>query len=150
MDTVLEAYAHSRVERPDPNLLVRARLAGELGQLAAFISAVGRDDTAAIEVLTTQLRRLEAEVQSAAPDDYHRTSLAPVRPRSRPTPVPVIDPDEATADLEDDVHPPAGEDDLHEEGPPAGQAHDAAAAEATRRLANDHRSHAWLALVELR
>lgn len=128
MDTVLEAYAHSRVERPDPNLLVRARLAGELGQLAAFISAVGRDDAAATEVLTTQLRRLEAEIQSAAPDDYHRTSLAPVRPRTRPTPVPAIEPDEAAADLEDDVRPPAGEDDLHEEGHHEAPIHDSAPA----------------------
>ena len=31
VETVLEAYSHTRVERPDPNLLVRARLVAELG-----------------------------------------------------------------------------------------------------------------------
>ena len=31
VETVLEAYAHTRVERPDRHLLIRARLASELG-----------------------------------------------------------------------------------------------------------------------
>lgn len=125
-DTVLEAYAHSRVERPDANLLVRARLAGELGQLAAFISAVARGDAAATEVLATQLRRLEAEVHADASDDYRRTSLAPVQPRSRPTPPPALETDEEVDDIEDDVHPLFDDDaDIEAEAEDADQELDA-------------------------
>ena len=44
VETVLEAYAHARVERPDANLLVRARLVAELGMLAALMGGLARQD----------------------------------------------------------------------------------------------------------
>ena len=79
VETVLEAYSHTRVERPDPNLLVRARLVAELGLLSTMMVALARKDAGAVEVLTTQLRRLDDAVHaSEEPDDYRRTSLAPV------------------------------------------------------------------------
>jgi macrolide phosphotransferase len=96
LETVLEAYAHARVERPDANLLVRARLVGELGLLSALMRGVARQDAGAVEVLTTQLRRLDDAVHGVEEqDDYQRTSLAPVgmRPTTRP-PALVVDEDE--------------------------------------------------------
>ncbi|HEX6917134.1 MAG TPA: macrolide 2'-phosphotransferase [Phycicoccus sp.] len=98
VETVLEAYAHARVERPDANLLVRARLAAELGLLSALMGGLARRDVGAVEVLTTQLRRLDDEVHAARErgDDYRSTSLAPVALRIRPKPPPalVVDDDE--------------------------------------------------------
>ena len=96
LETVLEAYAHARVERPDANLLVRARLVGELGLLSALMGGLARRDVGAVEVLTTQLRRLDDAVHGVEEhDDYQRTSLAPVgiRPTTRP-PALVVDEDE--------------------------------------------------------
>ena len=96
LETVLEAYAHARVERPDANLLVRARLVGELGLLSALMGGLARQDVGAVEVLTTQLRRLDDAVHGVEEhDDYQRTSLAPVgiRPTTRP-PALVVDEDE--------------------------------------------------------
>ncbi len=92
VETVLEAYAHARVERPDANLLVRARLAAELALLASLMNALARKDVGAVEVLTTQLRRLDDEIHAARErgDDYHATSLAPVALRTRPAPPPAL------------------------------------------------------------
>ncbi len=94
LETVLEAYAHTRFERPDPNLVVRARLVAELQLLADLMAALGRRDAGAVEVLTTQLRRLDDAVHpNEEPDDYRRTSLAPVgiRPRTAAPPALVVD-----------------------------------------------------------
>ena len=102
VETVLEAYAHARVERPDANLLVRARLVAELGLLAALMHGLARQDAGAVEVLTTQLRRLDDAVHSDEEehDDYRRTSLTPVgiRQRSARPPALVVD-DEDDEDL---------------------------------------------------
>src|SRR5580765_3297306 len=90
LETVLEAYAHARVERPDANLLVRARLASELGLLAELTRALTAGWDEAADAHTAALRRLDDEVhaQDAAEDDYRRTSLAPTSATSgsrRPT-----------------------------------------------------------------
>ncbi|GAA4396525.1 hypothetical protein GCM10023153_19600 [Ornithinibacter aureus] len=91
VETVLEAYAHARVERPDTNLIVRARLVAELGLLGTLMTALSRKDAGAVEVLTTQLRRLDDAVHAGEePDDYRRTSLAPIGIRTRPTPPPAL------------------------------------------------------------
>jgi macrolide phosphotransferase len=108
VDTVMEAYAHARVERPDPNLLVRARLAAELGLLSALMDGLARKDVGAVEVLTTQLRRLDDEVHAARDrgDDYRTTSLSPVALRVRPAPPPALvvddDDDDELPEVEDD------------------------------------------------
>jgi aminoglycoside phosphotransferase (APT) family kinase protein len=97
LETVLEAYAHARVERPDPNLLVRARLVAELTVLAELMRADTRGDELAVEGLSSRLRRLDEEVHAEDPsDDYRRTSLTPVALRSRAVPPP------EAADEEDD------------------------------------------------
>lgn len=101
VETVLEAYAHARVERPDPNLLVRARLAHELGILAQLMRADARDDQAAVEGLSVRLRRLDDEVHAEDPaDDYRRTSLTPVALRGRSTPPPVLDEEDDDEDVD--------------------------------------------------
>jgi hypothetical protein len=110
VETVLEAYSHTRVERPDPNLLVRARLVAELGLLSTMMVALARKDVGAVEVLTTQLRRLDDAVHaSEEPDDYRRTSLAPVGLRRRTAPPPALvvdDDDEDLPELEADADEP--------------------------------------------
>ncbi len=84
VDAVYEGYAHSRVERPDPNLLVRARLHGELSLLRELMDALARRDEAGVEELTGRLRRLDDQVHSLeeSSDDYRRMSLDPTRPRA--------------------------------------------------------------------
>ena len=101
VETVLEAYSHTRVERPDANLLVRARLVAELGLLTTLMVALTRKDAGAVEVLTTQLRRLDDAVHppSEEPDDYRRTSLAPVGPRRRTAQPPALVVDDDDEDL---------------------------------------------------
>ena len=97
LETVLEAYAHARVERPDPNHLVRARLVAELTVLAELMRADTRGDELTVEGLSIRLRRLDEEVHAEdASDDYRRTSLTPVALRSRAVPPPEV------ADEEDD------------------------------------------------
>ncbi len=117
VETVFEAYAHARVERPDANLLVRARLVAELGLLGSLMTALSHQDVGAVEVLTTQLRRLDDAVHTAeagAEDDYRRTSLAPVGVRSRPKPPPALvvdDDDEDLPHLDDDASVPDADHD---------------------------------------
>ena len=108
VETVFEAYAHTRVERPDPNLLVRARLVAELSMLRSLMGALARKNVGAVEVLTTQLRRLDDSVHTAeasGEDDYRRTSLAPVSLRTRPKPPPAL-----VLDEDDDELPMLDED----------------------------------------
>ncbi|KGN34961.1 aminoglycoside phosphotransferase [Knoellia sinensis KCTC 19936] len=104
LETVAEAYAHARVERPDANLLVRARLVAELNVLADLMRADARDDTPAVDALSSRLRRLDDEVHAADPsDDYRRSSLTPVALRERTTPPPaVVDDDEDEESVEFD------------------------------------------------
>ena len=64
VDTVLEAYAHTRVDRPDRNLVARARLVGELRLLARLVEAVSAKDAEAIRDGEAVLRELEVSVTS--------------------------------------------------------------------------------------
>jgi len=60
-DTVLEAYAHARVDRPDKHLERRARLAGELTLVSELLTAVGSKDQGGIEACAGRLRKLDAD-----------------------------------------------------------------------------------------
>lgn len=112
LETVIEAYAHARVERPDANLLVRARLVSELALLGSLMDAVTRRRLDVADALTSELRHLEDQL-SAQSGDYRQLSLHPVPTRPRPTPPPalLVEDDE---DDEDDVDDP---DDAAVDGP---------------------------------
>ncbi|CCH77391.1 Macrolide 2'-phosphotransferase [Nostocoides japonicum T1-X7] len=92
LETVMEAYAHTRVERPDPNLLVRARLASELSLLTALMHAISAGFDEAADAHAAALRRLDEEVHAheEAENDYRRTSLEPVAPARRSVPPPPV------------------------------------------------------------
>lgn len=57
VETVAEAYAYARSERPDPHLLARAHLAAELGWVTRLLDALGRGDLVAAEAATAQLHQ---------------------------------------------------------------------------------------------
>lgn len=63
LDTVLEAYAHARVERPDPHLELRARLAGELRQVSALLAATAVNDSDLVLARSAALRRLDEQTR---------------------------------------------------------------------------------------
>ena len=62
VDSVLEAYAHARVDRPDQHLERRARLAGELRLVSALLAATARAqgaDQGTVASCAARLRRLD-------------------------------------------------------------------------------------------
>lgn len=67
LDTVLEAYAHSRADRPDRSLQQRARLIHEMQVVRTMMTLVAAGDDAGAEEHATQLRRLDERL--AAEDE---------------------------------------------------------------------------------
>lgn len=80
VDAVFAAYAQVRVERPDPHLLARARLAGELDLLAQLMRAVSNRDDVVTEALTARLRRLDDAVHDER--QARRLRIVPAPPVS--------------------------------------------------------------------
>ncbi len=71
VDTVMEAYAQARVDRPDRHLLVRARLVSELRHLGRLMSATAAGDRTAADRHAAALRALDERVNgegSTVPD----------------------------------------------------------------------------------
>jgi macrolide phosphotransferase len=64
VDSVLEAYAHARVDRPDKHLERRARLAGELRLVTALLAATAAQDAATVDSCASRLRRLDEHTAS--------------------------------------------------------------------------------------
>lgn len=62
LDTVMEAYAHTRMERPDRHLQRRARLVHEMQLVRSMMAAVAAGDEAAAESHAARLRRLDDEL----------------------------------------------------------------------------------------
>ena len=83
VDTVLEAYAHARVDRPDKHLELRARLAAELRLVSELLTAVGSKDHGGVEVCAASLRELEANTFDQAVDEDPVSHTPPSPP---PTP----------------------------------------------------------------
>jgi len=81
-DTVLEAYAHARVDRPDKHLERRARLAGELKLVSELLTAVGAQDQGGIEACAARLRQLDADTFEEDLDEavVHPTPAVAVPP----------------------------------------------------------------------
>ncbi|MEO7130171.1 MAG: phosphotransferase [Dermatophilaceae bacterium] len=59
LDVALEAYAQSRVERPDPHLLTRARLAAEMSVIRRLLSALSAGDLPRVDEAAEFLRELD-------------------------------------------------------------------------------------------
>ena len=59
VDTVMEAYAHARVERPDRHLQQRAKVIGEMQLVRAMMTAVAAGDDEGAEEHAMHLRRLD-------------------------------------------------------------------------------------------
>ncbi|MGN6753851.1 MAG: phosphotransferase [Intrasporangium sp.] len=65
LDTVLEAYVQSRVERPDGNLVRRARLAAEMSLVHALLRALSAGETRLVEHVAAELRDLDERIEEA-------------------------------------------------------------------------------------
>ncbi len=64
LDSVLEAYAMARVDQPDRNLPLRARLAGELALARWLLHGVRADDSSVVDDAVSMLRELASDVGS--------------------------------------------------------------------------------------
>lgn len=64
VDCVLEAYAQSRVERPDNNLVSRARLAGEMALVRTLLRALSAGQLGVVERVSESLRDLDAQTEA--------------------------------------------------------------------------------------
>lgn len=104
LETLVEAYAHARSERPDPHLLQRARLGGEMRLLSALMAAVAARDRLLVERHAVALRRLDDRVreEQAAADDYRRPEPEPSRPAAAAGAVPPVSVPPVVVDEEDD------------------------------------------------
>ena len=94
LETIMEAYAHARSERPDPHLLTRARLVAQMRGLGELMAAVNSGDRLLVERHAAALRRLDEQLhaEDEATNDYRREVLAPAsRPVSRVVVPPVVD-----------------------------------------------------------
>jgi len=105
-DSVLEAYAHARVDRPDKHLERRARLAGELKLVTDLLTAVGAGRQSDIEACSERLRRLDS-TSLDTPDDESVVPTVPTVQAShdRPQRPTEPEPDERTAEHPDSDHP---------------------------------------------
>ncbi|WP_369056336.1 macrolide 2'-phosphotransferase [Kineococcus terrestris] len=65
LESVLEAYAHARVEAPDPDLLVRARLAGELALARWLLLGLRTEDEEVVEDARRMLDELDSHADAA-------------------------------------------------------------------------------------
>lgn len=104
-ETVLEAYAHARVERPDKNLEQRARLAAEMRLVTELMAAVSSDDRRLVERQAAALRRLDDQIhaeEEAASDYRHDEGVRPARTGPVLVPPHLTD-DEHDSDEDDDV-----------------------------------------------
>jgi macrolide phosphotransferase len=76
-DSVLEAYAHARMDRPDKHLERRARLAGELKLVAELLNAVGSGNDTRIQACADRLAQLDSEtLQEKEPEPVVPTAPA--------------------------------------------------------------------------
>jgi aminoglycoside phosphotransferase (APT) family kinase protein len=86
-DSVLEAYAHARVDRPDKHLERRARLAGELKLVSELLAAVGSKKLGAVKECVRKLQRLSVD----GFDDQGDELVVPTAPSTHPVPMETID-----------------------------------------------------------
>ncbi len=81
LDSALEAYAESRIERPDVHLVRRARLAAEMSPLRTLLHALASGQLDVVERTADELRALDARVE--ADDRRHALEDAERSERTR-------------------------------------------------------------------
>ncbi len=81
LDSVLESYARSRVERPDAALVARARLAAEMTSLRTLLRALSSGELALVERTAERLRDLDERIEQD--DARHAREDAARSARSR-------------------------------------------------------------------
>jgi aminoglycoside phosphotransferase (APT) family kinase protein len=81
LDSVLESYARSRVERPDGALVARARLAAEMTPLRTLLRALSSGDLVLVERTAGRLRTLADRIEQD--DERHAREDAARSERSR-------------------------------------------------------------------
>ncbi len=81
LDSVLESYARSRVERPDAALVARARLAAEMTPLRTLLRALSSGELALVERTAERLRDLSEHIEQD--DARHAKEDAARSERSR-------------------------------------------------------------------
>ncbi|GGM91980.1 hypothetical protein GCM10009721_17120 [Terrabacter tumescens] len=95
LDAVLEAYAASRIERPDGHLVRRARLAAEMAPLRRLLHALAAGQLDVVERTADELRSLDEQVEADdrrhAAEDAERTERTR---RARERAVAALDPDD--------------------------------------------------------
>lgn len=69
LESVLDAYGPSRIDRPDPHLLDRARLASELRLVRRLLRALAAEERTVVEQAAQDLRSLEERVFSAGSEE---------------------------------------------------------------------------------
>lgn len=79
LQSVLEAYAPSRIDRPDPHLLERARLSAELRLTRRLLRALAAEERGLVDQAAADLRALEERVY--AEDARRAREQARSRPR---------------------------------------------------------------------
>ncbi len=125
LDSVLEAYAVARIERPDRHLRLRARLAAELRSLRRLLDAVTTAEPLLITRRAAELRALD-ERTADMPDLVPPPPVEPVPRTSVVTsPSPGTEPDsDITRDDDSDGDPLKAEASAHEQpaDEPAGAA----------------------------
>ena len=82
-DSVLEAYAHARLDRPDKYLERRARLAGELKLVSELLIAVGSRNRSGVQACADRLRKLDADTL----DDKGDEPVVPTAPTAPAVPI---------------------------------------------------------------
>jgi aminoglycoside phosphotransferase (APT) family kinase protein len=90
VESVLEAYANTRIERPDPHLRRRATLAAELGVLADLLGAVTLGEPERVRLMAGRITDLagrvsEDDLKAADPVQLVPRDVATAAPASAPT-----------------------------------------------------------------
>ena len=119
-DSVLEAYAHARVDRPDKHLERRARLAGELRLVSELLTAVGLADQNGVEACTAKMRALDSDITEQDLDDEPIVPTAPAVQSFTVTSVETGHPDEVQELMKDPEVADPSEVTSHPEQTPAG------------------------------
>ncbi|WP_427384948.1 phosphotransferase [Janibacter sp. G56] len=89
VETLMEAYTHTRAERPDPHLLDRARIIAEMRAAQELLQAIASGDQDEVEHQSSVLRQLDEHLASEEPARRDGAAVVAVD-ASRETPTPAV------------------------------------------------------------